>query len=78
MFTDTIPTSRSLLREMCHLLNNQPAPDAPNVVKADWYDEKARVLDLIAATDRPDAAFISERADRAREMAAECREAGEQ
>ncbi|MCO1582027.1 hypothetical protein M8C13_40390 [Crossiella sp. SN42] len=78
MNTDTIPTGTSLLRLMCHLLATQPAWDAPDTAKADWFDEKARVLELIAATDRPDATYIAQRAQFAREMAAECRKAGEQ
>lgn len=70
------PTPARLAWLLVNLSNNTPGSDASREDCADWYDEKAVVLDLLAKTVPAQAAVYQQRADTSRVMAAEYRQAG--
>jgi hypothetical protein len=58
------------------LLAAAPGPFAASEVRANWFDQKARVFDLIAESDPVVADESREQALKAREFAAELRQVG--
>ena len=64
------------VRAINALLAAAPGPFAAPEVRANWFDQKARVFDLIAESDPHAADESREQARKAREYAAELRRAG--
>jgi hypothetical protein len=63
-------------RAINELLAAAPGPCAAPEVRANWFDQKARVFELIAESDPFVADESREQARKAREFAAELRQAG--
>ncbi|MCO1581217.1 hypothetical protein M8C13_36255 [Crossiella sp. SN42] len=79
MSAPTAPAGAALpARMIARLGTTPPAVNASNLVHAQWYEDKARMLELLAEADPPRATIHRQRAATAREMAAEYRKAGDQ